>query len=586
MHETFPLLDPATASTWSSRRGFAAWLLPDPAAAAPRRYVHATPDELVLYDGSVVDPSGRCAAHDAAELASYWPDLPGRLEGRFVVVRLDARSETLELVNDPFGLHQTFVHQRGSTWWVSNSARLLAKVTGSTSIDLDGMAQCIGMFFPGGDRTLVEGISVVPAGQHWLWDGEGAPRRSTYADPADLARLPKRSFGAREAEALAGEMRAVLRPLSEAFGTLQCPITAGRDSRMLTGLVMTAGFPATYFTSGDPESEDVKIGKAVAERFGLPHTNSGAKERALAEAWEAVSRRVVQMHDGTVTLMHARNGLKRPARLERIVVQLYGAGGELGRGVRLDEGYLLTPPSLARAEARAQSIFVRSKGLLRPEADEVLRAHVARTCRSLLERGFAPIELVEAFDLTEYGRRWAGAQARQVVDHKDVILPFFTQAYLRAGFATPAHERLMERVPFELLRHLSPELHALPFQKPWPRQRFAELLLARVLAEPGRQVQRVVRRLSKPHPIAAGRKRDRLYVLEAHLPRWRERILDRADSCLWSIVDRERFERLTAEDAAPKREGRFPILYQALTAFMFEEDLQQWAGGEMAALAR
>ena len=586
MHDTYPLLDATTIGSWESERACAAWLQPPEEAWGPRRYVHRDEHELVLWDGTAVDPSGRIAAHDAAALSQHWADLTDRLEGRFVALRIDAQTDTLELVNDPYGMHHTFVHGSGSTWWFSNSARLLARLTRSTTIDLEGMAQCLALRFPAGTRTLVRGIDVVPAAQHWQLQGDAPLRRTTYAPMSDLATQPKRSFGRREAEALADDMGASLRVLSETFGTLQCPITAGRDSRMMTGLMMAGDLPGDYFSAGERDSLDVRIGTAVAQRFGLPHRNSGGSADELAASWDEISLRVVRQHDGTVPLAHARNALIRPERLDDITLQLYGVGGELARGVRLTERFILRRPSHTQVVAHAQKAFDHGGAMLRPEAREIVRNAVAQRCDTLRDEGFAPLELLEAFDLAEYGRRWAGAQARQILDHKDVFMPFFTRPFMHAAFATPARERLTERVPYQLLEHLSPDLRTLPFEKPLPPQRFEALVLARALAVPRQLVQRVQRRLRRNGPLPAGRGRERLLVLEDQLPQWRERFLDRHDSALWHLVDRERFEHAVSDGVdQAKRYASLGILYQVVTGLTFEEDLEAWAGSHERPLA-
>jgi asparagine synthase (glutamine-hydrolysing) len=578
MHATYPLLDPETVGHWECERGFAAWFQPARAAAGPRSYVYSTPGELVLFDGTPVDPSGRIAAYDAAALASHWSHLTGHLEGRYVAVRI--KPDTFEVLNDPYGTHHTFVHQRGPTLWTSNSARLLARVTSSTTIDLEGMAQCIGMYFPMGTRTLVRGISVVPAAQHWLSKGDAPPHHTTYAPASDLAELDKRPFGAREAESLASEMIAPLRVLADTLGPLECPITAGRDSRMLTGLMVAGGVPGDYFSVGESEGIDARMGAAIAQRLGLPHRNPGGSKHDLAASWDEISVRVVRQHDGTVTLAHAENALIRPERLCGIPVELYGAAGELARGVRFTPRFILQRPTHGQARTLARNTFDRSNGLLRAEAQEALRGDIDKACRDLQDQGFAAIDIPDAFDLTEYGRRWAGAQARQMLDHKDTFMPFLTRSYMRAAFATPARERFMERVPFQLLKHLSPVLLEMPLQKPWPAQRFGRLLLERALAVPRLRVRRFARGLRRHRHVPAGRKRERLFVLERQLPRWRERFLDRDRSSLWDVVDRNRFEYLTSNRVTqPELSRHQAILYQAVTAFTFDEDFEQWMHG-------
>lgn len=256
-------------------RGFAAWMQPNDDALGPRRYTHEAEQSLVLYDGVLLDRIGTWAAHDAAVLARHWSELPDRLEGRFVVVRIGGAPDELELLNDPYRVHQTFVHHVGARFWISNSARLLARLGGCCDIDMEGMAQNVGMYFAAGDRTLVEGIRAIPAAQHWTWSGEEMPRQTTYDDVSQWATRGKRRFGPSAAERLARAMGAMLENLAASFGRLQCPITAGRDSRVLVGLMIAGDIPGDFFTRGDPASVDARIAACVARRLALPHRNLG-----------------------------------------------------------------------------------------------------------------------------------------------------------------------------------------------------------------------------------------------------------------------------------------------------------------------
>jgi len=576
MREVYPLLDPTTAGTWEGARTFAAWMHWAPAAAAPRRYVDRCAAELFLHDGTAVDASGRIAGHDAAAWRRHWREATDRLEGRFVAVRVGREPESLEVVVDPFGVYQVFVHRRGDAWWLSNSAALLGRVVGARALDVEGAALFLGMHWPGGDRTLRAGVSVLPAAQRWRWIGDGGPERHTYAPLAELATLPRRSFGAREAEALAGDMGSALRELAGAYTPFECPITGGKDSRVVTGLVMAEGLPAAYFTGGDPQGPDARYGTAIARRFGLPHSMRCVDTGAVIEAWEELAVRVVRQNDGMVTLAHASNVAQAPGSLERHGLQLYGAGGELGRGRRLDARFLLRRPTVDDAIARVRRPFDRTTGLLLPEVRIRVHEHIERLAREVHGMGFQAPDLPDAFDLAEYGRRWGGAQARQLTGHKDVFLPFFTRPFLRAAFATPPMERLMQRLPYRLLSHVSPELRDAPGQGPWPPQSVPLMLAAQAMRVPNPYLRRLRRRLRRRWEPPAGLARERVTLLEALLPRWRTRFLDRQRSPLWQLADRRRFEHL-ASDRATRRErsGDQAALFQLATLFGYEEELER-----------
>jgi asparagine synthase (glutamine-hydrolysing) len=577
MHATFPLLDPPTLHRWDGTRGFAAWMHTADAIAQPRRYVHATPHQLVLYDGTLVDTAGDLATHDAAVLAANWNSLPERLEGRFAAARIDDQEDSLEVINDPFGLHPTFVHDGGTTWWLANSVRLLARVARLDTIDLEAMARHIGTYAPGGDRTLVEGATILPAAQRWRWSGNDAqPTRTTHW-PAERLVMPKRSFRPRDAAELAAAMGGMLEQLSRTFAPLRCPITGGRDSRMMTGLTMANPQPTDYFTKGEPTDLDVVLGSAIAERFGLSHQRSIDAKDVLTTQWDEISRRVIQKNDGMVTLLHAENAQRPPDHLDRFPVLLYGAGGEMARGTRHTTGFLLSRPDVPQATAFVRGPFALGVGFLRPEARAIVFDDLDRVCRSLHERGFTPVDLPDALDVLDHGARWGGAQARQAADKSDVFLPFFTRAYVTATLRTPPVERLMERLPFLLIDHLSRELRAMPGQKPWPAQSVPVFLLAQALQVANKATERARRRLGLQPAPPSGRAGRRYAQLQHQLPRWRERYLDRSDSNLWQILDRGRFEHLTSGRATRAEVlPELTNLYQVATAFAYEEDFQAW----------
>ena len=576
MHETFPLLDASTIDSWSSERGFACWMHHAPSALGPRQYLHRSAETLVLYDGVVVEPSGRFAAHDAHELAAHWDTLSDDLEGHFAAARFRARPDTMEILNDPNGIHPTYVHRRGDRWWIANRVRLLAGATGLTELDLDGVATFVGMHWPGGDRTLVKGVTKMQGAQRWRWRGDDSPEMQTYWPVADLARVRRRRFSAREAASLAEEMHAPLRILTDAFGPLDCPITAGHDTRMLTGLVMTTGRPADYVTFGAPDDVDVVAATAIAQELELPHRRYEARTDRSPEAWDEVNRRLVQRNDGMVSLMIGRSTLDPPESLDRIAVTLYGGGGELTRGKLLTPRFVVRP-SVAGAIAVVQQRLDRGGKIQRPEARQLVRDHLERTCRSLSDLGFDAVDVPTAFEMMEHDRRGGAIQTFQRSDNVDVFVPFYLRAYVRTAFAVPPVERLLQRVPHHLIHYLSPVLRAMPSGSPWP----PNSLVAHAIATTWqRALTRIRRSRSRSKPAAqtvSAKHRKWVAMLSGQLPRWRERYLDRPDASAWQVVDRARFEHLTSDRATDaEKAASFESLFLAATVLAFEEDLEAW----------
>ncbi len=133
----------------------------------------------------------------------------------------------------------------------------------------------------------------------------------------------------------------ICRGLSAYDSVIECPITAGRDSRLLAALLVRNGISAEYFSSGPLSSPDVTIGTAVAKRLNLPHRAGVIPHRAPNEQeldnaavlaqWATASRRLLGQTDGMVTLANIANAIGHPQQIDRLRIHLYGIGGEIAR---------------------------------------------------------------------------------------------------------------------------------------------------------------------------------------------------------------------------------------------------------------
>ena len=245
----------------------------DAAIAEPRRYVHESPAAITMYSGVVLDPHNEIRVHDAAALESAWAALPDRAEGRFVAARLDRSAERLELLIDPLGMAQVYECRDGPAWMLSTSAAVLEIAAGLTEPDPVGVSMLLTTDWVWGDRTLRKGISVVPGGTLTRAGPDGVGRQMTFGR-SQLAGLPEMPFDEPRAEALATQMTAMMRGLSDRVGSLWCPISAGKDTRVLVALTVAGSIPARYWTQGDADTTDVRLPLSwqpgIACRIGLP----------------------------------------------------------------------------------------------------------------------------------------------------------------------------------------------------------------------------------------------------------------------------------------------------------------------------
>ncbi len=582
LHEVYPFLDPATVTVRSSKHGpFVATVQVSPAVAAPRVYVSATEEEVTLFDGCPVDSTDRMRAHDATDLARHWSELSSRLEGQFVAARVRFQGGSIELITDPFGVYPAFALETGDGWFVSNSVHLLGRLGNASSLDPLGASMFLGMGFVGGDRTLNQGVRVLPAGCHWRWTGPHEVEQSSYYPRSQLARRSARRLSREQVAQVADELGTRLRVLARYLPKVECPITAGRDSRMMVALLLEYGVEADYFTAGTRGSPDLEIGKGIAKRFGLPHrTGPEMDPETVSEGWDRVSRRFVSQTDGLATLEHIRTAFLAPSTLSSLSLHLYGAGGEAARGKFTEKGFLFSAP-----DARAAKAFLNSSvreragagGLLRPEGAVRVTGYLDEFVDRTLGDGFGPVDVPEVFYLSERLRRWAGNNFRQATPYHSVYSPFCIRPYVEAAFAIPASRRFTEHIPYELLKLLSPELFRFPSDTPWkpqnPRLLNVSALLKRGFRSARRRAGSLGRKVGRgnPKPARGWRGGQRANWLEAKREDFRRLCLDRSSSPLWEHVDRDEFERLMdPRTDSSERDRRHRTLLRVVTMFQYE----------------
>jgi len=579
MTEVYPQLDPET--TWHFGQGegaFAASMHTATQAAAPRCYVWQSEDQVTFYDGCPVARTGGFPAHDAEALSSHWGQLPEALEGQFVAVRLTGNPPCIELLTDWLGVAQVYYLHHGNMWLVSNSVGLISRIVEANAWDPLGVSLFLSVGWVGGDRTLRRDVRVIPGGEHWQWQRDSIePRREAYyplSKPASQRRR-RPPLARQDVEQLADELTVSCRNLSRDFGELECPLTGGRDSRLIAALLINGTIPARYYTDGEPSSKDVQIGTAIARAFGLPHRTHHKTAKHVAEGWDTASWQLIRQTDGMVSLWQMADVLDQPPRIDRLGVRLWGFGGEIGRAYFSEPRIFVRCRSVEAMQHYMVSRFTKDfDGLIHEEAMELARSYLRSFVERAVDAGFSPLDVPDVFCIYDCLRRWGGANARKALPASDLFAPLCTRPFLEAAFSMSALYRYSEPLHYELTQLLVPQLHGFPSEKgPWrsqnPLWNVAKWMAGWPLRKvPARIRSRFARRESK-QPVQA-EAFDRPAWLEAQRSALRELCLDQSNSGLWSFVDRSVFERITSPAADPaERHRRVYGLLSVATLFHY-----------------
>ena len=581
----YPQLDATTFWSFGDRSPvFAAGLHHGHDAIGPRIYQSQSDRQLTFYDGLPLDTTGRFNAHDAAVLGVNWQNLHHVLEGRYVALRLDTGSSTLEAIIDPLGSYQLFTLEHDGAYLMSNSVRILAQIGQKTQLDPVAISLALCLNRVSDHRTLLSDIWVMPGGRRWSWrQGKGRFQHEIYFAPAKLSELKRQRLTGRRIELLADQFCDLYEALAR-VSVPRCPITGGRDSRVLAAGCAAAGIETHYFTTGELDNIDLSISRQVAHCLGVELHEQIINNEQVHDRWDELAQTLIQQTDGLLSLWQVADVLFQPPHIDQLEVALHGACGEISRFSTLDR--ITLARGLAAADLPGWLIgrtLTSGQGLLHPNTVSHAEQYLSGFARQCLDQGFDPLDVPEVyFVLTEWTAR---SNLHKSAAYCDTYSPYTSRSFLQAVFATPYSALLSEQLQYQMLRYLAPELCALPFDRgDWRRhRRWRDRISYRGANQLNQLRTRHPRWLSwlpafhglgkQPvQPVWVFEKRQAF--LDRQLPAIRQFCLDHPGSPLWQFIDRSAFESLTGDAVETPRAGEInKLLFQIATLFQYSQSL-------------
>jgi hypothetical protein len=543
----FPQLDATTLSTERSPSGrvLAAYMSHAPAAARPRRYAASRDGALVLFDGLPLERHGAFAAHDANVLAERWADLPAVLEGAFSAVRVDWSDDRVECLVDALGLAPVFVHRDGDSIIIANSLETLRHAYDLRSGDLLGLASLVALGWPAGDRTPLDGAEMLAGGLHRF-----APDAPSSSPPAAAARIAP--VARRRPPLPVDQLLATTRAALAVGAPMASALTAGRDTRVLLALTRAAGADGdvAFYTSGPPESLDVRVARQMAQRFGLHHRLLQPTVPSTVEEWAAQTTTFVRRTDGLSPIDAVSDHLDHDGRPERLGLELWGIAGEIGRTVKWVRPSLAAVAPVGRRSPELQRRVIQHAvldpaGLLRGEAVEAVRAWLDGFVAARRSEGWPSEDLFGTFYAFARVRHWSARGIRRAAATTDLYPPFAAQAYAEHCLGLSPGARFVEQPHRRLIDAYARDVDVDPYEYPWRPQR-PDRAFQLVLAEGARRLRarvgaRVRHRGAAAAPPSLGPR-----WFEAGLALHRDVALSSPGSPIWDVVDRSRYEGLLA----------------------------------------
>jgi asparagine synthase (glutamine-hydrolysing) len=297
------------------------------------------------------------------------PSFPAGLNGRFHGLLTNRSCGTATLFNDRYGMERMYYHESKDAFYFAAEAKAILTVRPELRrMDPRGVGEFIACGAVLENRTLFEGIQVLPPASAWVFRNGSLESKASYFHPREWE-----DQETLDPESYYRELRDVFtRNLPRYFNSNQriaMSLTGGLDTRMIMAWQRRDPGSLPCYTIGSMfrENQDVRVARRVSKVCDQPFQVITAGEEFLAH-FPCYAERAVYLTDGCVDVSRAPDLYLNEKVREIAPVRMTGDyGGEVLRGVGLLKSVELLP------------------GLFRPEFLSYI--HQARDTHAELVRG-------------------------------------------------------------------------------------------------------------------------------------------------------------------------------------------------------
>lgn len=276
---------------------------------------------------------------------------PGRLNGWFHGLLADRRRGTATLFNDRYGMHRLYYHESNDAFYFAAEAKAILAVRPELRrTDPRGLGEFVACGCVLEDRTLFEGLHVLPPAAAWTFRNGSVERKTRFFEPREWE--DQDPLGP---EAYYKELREVFaRNLPRYFSgheRIGMSLTGGLDTRMIMAWHKAPPGTLPCYTFGGMfrDSQDVRVARLMAQACRQTHEVIRVGEGFLSR-FPHYAERTVYLTDGCVDVSRSPDLYVNEGAREIAAVRMTGKyGGEVLRRVRAFKP-AEPPPGLFRPE--------------------------------------------------------------------------------------------------------------------------------------------------------------------------------------------------------------------------------------------
>jgi asparagine synthase (glutamine-hydrolysing) len=296
------------------------------------------------------------------------PNFLAELNGRFHGLLADGRSGATTLFNDRYAMDRVYYYESKEAFYLAAEAKAILSVRPELrKADAQGLGEFVACGCVLENRTLFEGIKILPPGSAWVFRGGSLERRDVYFESKEWEEQSTLS-----PEAYYQELREVFdQVLPRYFDGSQriaMSLTGGLDTRMILAWRKPSlgSLPCYSFGGMFRESQDVLLARKVASACKQPFSVIPVGDDFLSQ-FQRYAERTVYLAEGCVDVSHSPDLFVNERAREVAPVRMTGNyGGEVLRRVRAfkpvppTEG-LFRPEFLAHVQAADKTYAAQIK---------------------------------------------------------------------------------------------------------------------------------------------------------------------------------------------------------------------------------
>ena len=264
------------------------------------------------------------------------PAFPASLNGRFHGLLTDRTRGTATLFNDRYGMHRIYCHESKEAFYFAAEAKAILAIRPELrKADLRGLGELISCGCVLENRTIFNGIQILPPGSAWVFRSSSLEMKASYFKPQEWEQQEQLN-----AERYYQQLREVFsRILPRYFigaEKIGISLTGGLDSRMIMAWQKSppGSLPCYSFGGTYRDCQDVVIARRVAKACGQSHQVIPVAEEFFS-GFSHYAERTVYLSDGCVDTSHSPDLFVNERARQIAPARMTGNyGGEVLRRVR------------------------------------------------------------------------------------------------------------------------------------------------------------------------------------------------------------------------------------------------------------